>query len=104
MLRKAFDPVYATILAPGLMVGEFHEPVPGDLDRAAAALTNSAAVIGDNQEARFWHAVLLARAGRSHEARTLFKAATKVVPALSKLADKLMAAGMLSEVQRNTLR
>ena len=104
MLRQAFDPVYATIFTPGLMVGEFHEPMPGDLDRAAAALTNSAAVIGDNQEARFWHAVLFARAGRSHEASILFKAATRVVPALSKLADKLVAAGILSEAQRNTLR
>jgi uncharacterized Ntn-hydrolase superfamily protein len=104
ILRQAFDAVYATIMAPGLMIGEFHEPMPGDLDRAAAALTNSAAVIGDNQEARFWHAVLFARAGRTYEARILFKAATKVVPALSKLADKLVTAGILSEAQRNTLR
>jgi uncharacterized Ntn-hydrolase superfamily protein len=104
ILRQAFDPVYATIMAPGLMVGEFHEPMPGDLDRAAAALTNSAVVVGANQEARFWHAILLVRAGRTDDARILFKAATRVVPALSKLADKLVAAGILSEAQRNMLR
>ena len=33
-LRQAFDPVYATMFAPGLMVGPFHEPAPGDLARA----------------------------------------------------------------------
>jgi hypothetical protein len=86
------------------MVGEFYEPAPGDLDRATAALTNSAAVIGDNQEARFWHAILLARAGRSDQARTLLKAATRVVPMLSQLADKLVDAEFLSEEQRNALR
>jgi pimeloyl-ACP methyl ester carboxylesterase len=102
-LRQAFDPVYATMFAPGLMVGPFHEPAPGDLARAAAALADASAVIGDNQEARFWHAILLARSGAWTEARTLFAAATKVVPALSQLADKLVSARILSQAQREAL-
>ena len=60
-------------------------------------------MIGDNQEARFWHAILLARSGAWTEARTLFDAATRVVPALSQLADKLVAARILSQAQRDAL-
>jgi len=103
MLRRAFEPVYATMFAPGLMVGPFHEPAPSDLARAAAALADASAEIGDNREARFWHAILLARSGAWTEARTLFDAATRVVPALSQLADKLVSARILSQAQRDAL-
>ena len=103
-LRQAFDPVYATMFAPGLMIGEFHEPTPGDLTRTSSALSEAARVIGDNQEANFWHAMLLARAGRHHEARALLDAAVAVVPALADLAHRLVAAKILSGAQFDALR
>ena len=103
-LRQAFDPVYATMFAPGLMVGDFQEPTPGDLMRASSALSDAARVIGDNQEANFWHAALLARAGRHREARDLLDAAIAVVPALADLAHRLVAARILSKAQVDALR
>ncbi|WP_299450042.1 DUF1028 domain-containing protein [uncultured Serinicoccus sp.] len=72
-LSGAFDQIGSVLFTPRLMIGAY-EDVDGEaLTEALDALQGARAVLGDdNQEAAFWKAVLLLRAGRQEEAAGLF--------------------------------
>ena len=103
-LRLAFDPVYQTMFAPGLMVGGYHEPNPGDLERTRRELEQSIVVVEPNQEARFWLGVLLARSGSIPEARQELRATYAVNPGLTAMTRRLVTAGILTEHEYEELQ
>jgi uncharacterized Ntn-hydrolase superfamily protein len=78
-LRLAFDPVYQTMFAPGLIV----EP---------------------NQEARFWLGILLARSGSTAEARKELRRCYAANPGLTVMTRRLVTAGILTEQEYEELQ
>jgi uncharacterized Ntn-hydrolase superfamily protein len=103
-LRLAFDPVYQTMFAPGLMVGAYHEPVSGDLERTRETLERSIAVVEPNQEARFWLGILLARSGSTAEARKELRRCYAANPGLTVMTRRLVTAGILTEQEYEELQ
>jgi uncharacterized Ntn-hydrolase superfamily protein len=93
--RRAFDAVAGTMFAPGLMVGPYREPRPGDLVRALADLAAAAQVMTGNPEAEFWRGILLARSGDLVGAREQLEAPLVANPRLGVLLDRLAEAGFL---------
>lgn len=73
------------------------------LEAAIATLQGGQRLLGDNPEATFWLAILLARSGRMQDARRQFEAATRVRPPLREMARRLISAGMLSTAQCDAL-
>lgn len=73
------------------------------LDAAIATLSGGQRLLGDNPEATFWLAMLLARNGRIQDARRQFEAATRARPPLREMARRLICAGMLSAEQFDAL-
>ena len=71
-ISGAFDRLGSVMFRPRLMIGEYENVATEELDEALEALESARTVLGDNLEAAFWKAVLLARAGRDEEAGTLF--------------------------------
>lgn len=69
VMRRAFDSVSGAMFAPGLMVGPYDEPSPGDLDRMLLTLDDAARVLAPSAEPMFWAGVLSVRAGRMTSAR-----------------------------------
>lgn len=102
--RRAFDAVSGTMFAPGLMVGPYAEPAPGDRDRALAELAAAAEVLGENPEAEFWRAVLLARSGDLPGARAQLARPLRLNPRLTVFLDRLAAAGFLTDEAMEALR
>ncbi|GAY12937.1 DUF1028 domain-containing protein [Pseudonocardia sp. N23] len=102
--RRAFDAVSGTMFAPGLMVGPFHEPRPGDLDRALDGLAAAAEVLAGNPEAEFWRGVLLARSGDLVGAREQLAAPLAANPRLVTFLGRLVAAGFLDRHDVEELR
>ena len=94
--RRAFDAVAGTMFAPGLMVGPYREPNPGDLDRALAELAAAAEVMTGNAEAHFWRGILLARSGDLVAAREQLEAPLVANPRLRVFLGRLADAGFLS--------
>ncbi|GAA4538447.1 DUF1028 domain-containing protein [Pseudonocardia xishanensis] len=102
--RRAFDAVSGTMFAPGLMVGPYAEPHPGDRDRALAALAEAARVMTGNPEAEFWRGVLLARSGDLTAAREQLTSPLRVNPRLGGFLDRLADAGFLDPHDLEKLR
>ena len=73
-LNEAFDTLGAVLFAPRVMIGAFEGVSDAELQTALEATRSAQPVLGDNLEARFWEAVLLARAGRTPEAEAAFAA------------------------------
>lgn len=93
--RRAFDAVAGTMFAPGLMVGAYREPNPGDTDRALAELAAAAEVMVGNPEAHFWRGILLARSGDLTAGRDQLAVALAAKPRLTVFLDRLADAGFL---------
>ncbi|GAB3395011.1 DUF1028 domain-containing protein [Amycolatopsis echigonensis] len=102
--RRAFDAVSGTMFAPGLMVGPYAEPRPGDRDRALAALAGAAEVLKGNPEAEFWRGVLLARSGDPAAARRQLAGPLTANPRLARFLDRLADAGFLGHDDVKDLR
>ncbi|MCV7065577.1 DUF1028 domain-containing protein [Mycolicibacterium farcinogenes] len=94
--RRAFDAVSGTMFAPGLMIGSYVEPAPGDLDTALSGLIAAEEVMEGNPEARFWRGVLLARSGSLAAARAELAGPLNANPRLHRFLGQLAAAGFLS--------
>ncbi|SNR88847.1 Uncharacterized conserved protein, Ntn-hydrolase superfamily [Haloechinothrix alba] len=71
-LHRAFDQLGTVMFAPRLMMGTYTGVSRDELESALDSLSRAREVLGDNLEAAFWQAVLLARAGRTEEAKALF--------------------------------
>lgn len=94
-LNDGFDLVSRVVFDPhGPVLGA--SPSDPEFAVAAAALADAQAVLGANQEARFWSAVLHARWGRSAESRRLLAAATRSNPRLPRFLARLADAGILT--------
>ncbi|WP_432851256.1 DUF1028 domain-containing protein [Amycolatopsis sp. CA-161197] len=102
--RRAFDAVSGTMFAPGLMIGPYTEPSPGDRDRALAALAAAARVMTGNPEADFWRAILLARSGAVDAAREQLARPVALNPRLREFLGRIADAGLLSHEDVEKLR
>lgn len=72
-LSGAFDQIGSVLFTPRLMIGPYENVDEEALTGALDALQGARTVLGDdNQEAAFWKAVLLLRAGQDEEAAELF--------------------------------
>ena len=71
-LHVAYDALGAVLFAPRVMIGAFEDVTDDELAAALQATEGARAVLGDNLEAAFWKAVLLARSGRKDAAEDLF--------------------------------
>ncbi|MGW4593670.1 DUF1028 domain-containing protein, partial [Amycolatopsis thermoflava] len=95
---RAFGAVGDVMFARGLTLGPFEGVEPQRLEAHLRALASAAEVIGpDNREADFWRALLLARAGRQHEAADLFADVVAFRPALLRFAEGLAPLGFLDD-------
>jgi uncharacterized Ntn-hydrolase superfamily protein len=68
--------------------------VGGDLEGALTAYQAAQTLLGDNSEATFWVAVMLAQNGRPGEARSMLSAAVARDPGWADLLRRLPAAGL----------
>lgn len=102
--RRAFDAVSGTMFAPGLMIGPYREPEPGDRDRALAELAAAASVTTGNPEADFWSGVLLARSGDLERAREHLTGPLRSNPRLYGFLGRLAEAGFLTHDDLEKLR
>jgi uncharacterized Ntn-hydrolase superfamily protein len=71
-LHSAYDSLGGVLFAPRVMIGAFENVTDAELEAALSAIKGARVVLGENLEAAFWQAVLLARAGRTTEAEALF--------------------------------
>jgi uncharacterized Ntn-hydrolase superfamily protein len=69
--------------------------VAGDIERAVEAYGAAEALVPDNHEMVFWHAVTLAGAGEVAEALPLFEKAFAMWPQWRELVPRLPASGLL---------
>jgi uncharacterized Ntn-hydrolase superfamily protein len=67
----------------------------GDLEGAGRAYGQAEAILGDNLEARFWHAVALVNAGQIEQALPLFAGVFDRGPNWRELTPRLVAPGFL---------
>lgn len=95
-MRRAFDSVSSTMFAPGLMVGPYREPRPGDLVRALDDLAAAAEVLAPSAEPLVWSGVLAARGGLVDRARHDLHRAVQSNPDLKEFLARISAAGFLS--------
>jgi hypothetical protein len=101
-LDSFYKELLALLATPGLYAGALTAS-PAVLDAAKSTLAHGQRLLGVNQEATFWLAVLLARAAEMTEARRHFVAAAGVHPPLREMASRLVGAGMLTAAQRAAL-
>lgn len=97
---RAFDSVGAVMFAPRIMLGTLHGVSERELDDALDRLAAAAEILGDNHEAEFWRAVLLARAGRSEDATAAFGELFTVADHLRSFLRSVCEAGVVDEVER----
>lgn len=69
----------------------------GNIEKAVAAYGAAEAIVPDNHEMVFWHAVTLADAGRVEQALPLFTKAFEMWPKWRELVPRLPASGLLPE-------
>jgi hypothetical protein len=96
-LDSFYKELLALLTTPHLFVGPF-DPAT-DWSVAAEVLRSGQRLLGDNQEATFWLAVLLARAGEMDLARRQMAAAVAVHPPLKEFATRLVPQNMLTAAQ-----
>jgi uncharacterized Ntn-hydrolase superfamily protein len=89
------------LTTPGLLSGRFDESA--NWKEAADTLRQGQQLLGDNQEATFWLAVLLARAGQMDTARRHMAAAAAAHPPLREFAQRLVSQNMLTAGQAAAL-
>jgi len=97
-----YKELLALLATPGLYAGAINAS-QAMREAAKATLAHGQRLLGENQEATFWLAVLLARAGEMSEARRQFAAAVGVHPPLREMASRLVGAGMLTAAQSAAL-
>ncbi|SHK97376.1 Uncharacterized conserved protein, Ntn-hydrolase superfamily [Pseudonocardia thermophila] len=91
---RALAGLLRLLQTPGLLTGEFRASEPA-VAAALDELDRAQALAGpDNTEPLVWKGLLLARAGRTEEARVCFGAARRTIPRLGLLLRRLAAAGM----------
>lgn len=98
--HRAFDLVGGVIFAQGLTIGPY-EGVSADLlAEKLTGLQEAAELLGaDNREPDFWRAVLLARSGRTEEARALFADLFAYRPGLREFLIGIAPLGFLPDVE-----
>ena len=96
-----YKELLALLTTPGLFVGPFNPAIASSA--AVDVLRSGQRLLGDNQEATFWLAVLLARAGEMEMARRQMAAAVAVRPMLREFAVRLVPQNMLSAAQAAAL-
>jgi uncharacterized Ntn-hydrolase superfamily protein len=97
-LDSFYKDLLGLLKMPGLFAGTIDAAEP-QRQAAIATLTHGQRLLGENQEATFWLAVLLARMGEMSDARLQFAAAVRVHPPLREMASRLVGAGMLTTAQ-----
>jgi uncharacterized Ntn-hydrolase superfamily protein len=100
-LDSFYKELLALLTTPGLFVGPFSAAI--NWSAAVDALRSGQRLLGDNQEATFWLAVLLARAGEMDMARRQMAAAVAVHPPLREFAVRLVPQNMLTAAQAAAL-
>lgn len=98
-LHQAFDAIGEVLFAPRIMIGAFQNVTEAELDSALTALEEARSTLGDNQEAAFWKAVLLARAGQSAAAKSLFVEVFATAPQLRSYLNSIAGVGFLDVTQ-----
>ena len=96
-----YKELLALLTTPGLFVGPFNAAI--NWSAAVDTLKSGQRLLGDNQEATFWLAVLLARAGEMDMARRQMAAAVAVHPPLREFAVRLVPQNMLTAAQAAAL-
>jgi hypothetical protein len=96
-----YKELLALLTTPGLLAGPFD--VAADWRAAADTLRSGQQLLGDNQEATFWLAVLMARAGQMDVARRYMAGAADVHPPLREFVMRLVPQNMLTAVQAAAL-
>ena len=94
-LNGGFDAIGGVMFTPGLVIGEYEGISDDDLAAALTALEGARLRLGDNLEAAFWQAVLLARAGRQAAAAELFGEVFAQAPHWRPFLDSVARAGFL---------
>ncbi|MCC3312993.1 DUF1028 domain-containing protein [Nocardia africana] len=97
---RAFDSVGSVMFAPRVMIGAFQDVSELELERSLEGLEAAAKVLDDNNEAAFWRAVLLARAGRTGEAADAFTELFSSADYLRPFLKSVGAAGIIHEVEQ----
>jgi uncharacterized Ntn-hydrolase superfamily protein len=101
-LDSFYKELLALLTTPGLFVGPFTVTAP-TWSAAADTLKSGQRLLGDNQEATFWLAVLLARAGELTNAQRQMAVAVSVHPPLREFATRLVGQNMLTGAQAAAL-
>jgi len=94
-IQRAFDAVGGVIFTPGLMLGPYEGVSEERLEQTLTMLHDAEGTLGDNLEAAFWRATLLARAGRPAEAEALYASVFERGPHLAAYRDSIALAGFL---------
>ncbi|HEX3789970.1 MAG TPA: DUF1028 domain-containing protein [Pseudonocardiaceae bacterium] len=94
-LHDAFVAVGGVVFAPRLMMGEYRDVPIEELEETLAGLEAADDALGDNLEAAFWRAALLARAGRRGDAIAAFRALFLRGPHLRDYLANVGAAGIV---------
>ena len=90
----AYDLIGKALFSTGIVTGE-NPPSPDAAEEAARELDAAAAVLGENPEAAMWRAVVLARAGRTDEARQAVTKLLRAHPQVGEFVSRLPAAGLI---------
>lgn len=98
-MHRAFDSLGEVLFAPRIMMGTYENVAPEELDAALAALEAARKPLGDNQEAAFWKAVLLTRAGQVVAARSLFAEVFASAPQLRGYLSSVAEVGFVDLTQ-----
>jgi uncharacterized Ntn-hydrolase superfamily protein len=97
-LHRAYEDLGAAMFRPGLVIGDIAEVSETDLDEALTALEEARISLGDNLEAAFWKAVVLARSGRKEAAEALFEEVFAAGPHFRAYRSSVEKAGFLGPV------
>jgi len=100
-LDTFYKELLALLTTPRLFVGPFNPAI--NWSAAVEVLRSGQRLLGVNQEATFWLAVLLARAGEMDTARRQMAAALAVNPPLREFAARLVPQNMLTAAQAAAL-
>jgi uncharacterized Ntn-hydrolase superfamily protein len=100
-LDSFYKELLALLTTPGLFVGPFNAAI--NWSAAVDALRSGQQLLGNNQEATFWLAILLTRAGEMEMARRQMATAVAVHPPLREFAARLVPQNMLTAAQAAAL-